>query len=400
MKPLVVVGAGAAGLMAAWWAAHRGASVVLLEASRDAGRKILISGGGRCNILPSVSGLSDFHSEGSRNVLRRLFRTWPLEDMKRWFEEELELPLMLEKASGKLFPEVQRAKVVRDKLVAAIEAKGVKLKRNWRVETLDPVEGGGFLLRSSDGQEQEASKVVLASGGRSVPKTGSDGHGYELARRLGHRILPTYPALVPLTTNDIALRELSGLAVPVRWQAWEGQRVAASGERDFLFTHQGFSGPAALDASHHHVHCGRRLTVAWAGLSEEAWESRFRSMPAKSIGRILADALPRRLVELLLQRAQLPDGIRAGNLDKARRARLLELLCRFELPVDGTRGFAVAEVTGGGIPLGEVNPSTLESRKQPGLYLCGEILDVFGRIGGFNFQWAWLTGKLSGMARQ
>jgi len=123
-------------------------------------------------------------------------------------------------------------------------------------------------------------------------------------------------------------------------------------------------------------------------------------MPAKSIGRILADALPRRLVELLLQRAQLPDGIRAGNLDKARRARLLELLCRFELPVDGTRGFAVAEVTGGGIPLGEVNPSTLESRKQPGLYLCGEILDVFGRIGGFNFQWAWLTGKLSGMARQ
>ncbi|MHC4837291.1 MAG: aminoacetone oxidase family FAD-binding enzyme [Planctomycetota bacterium] len=394
MKPLVVVGAGAAGLMAAWWAAHRGAPVVLLEASRDAGRKILISGGGRCNILPSVSSLDDFHSEGSRNVLRRLFRTWPLTDMTRWFEEELELPLVLEKESGKLFPEVQRAKVVRDKLVAAVEAQGAELRCGWRVETLEAAEGGGFLLRSSDGQGQEASRVVLASGGRSVPKTGSDGHGYELARRLGHRILPTYPALVPLTTNDAALRELSGLAVPVRWQAWEGQKVVASGERDFLFTHQGFSGPAVLDASHHHVHFGRKLTVAWAGMDEERWKNRFQAAPAKSIGRHLSEALPRRLAEELLRRAQVPADLRAGNLDKARRTRLLDLLCRFALPVDGTRGFAVAEVTGGGIPLDEVDPSTLESRKQPGLYLCGEILDVFGRIGGFNFQWAWLTGRL------
>lgn len=409
-KPVqvAVIGAGAAGLMAALWAARAGAAVVLLESTDQAGRKILISGGGRCNLLPSVSEDRDFFTSGSRNVLKRLFRTWRLQPMIDFFTWELELPLEEEEGTGKLFPEVQKAKVVRDKMVAAAEEAGVELRRGWKVQAIAkdaegaesageaPTLGAGFVITSAEGEQLVCDRVILASGGQSVPQTGSDGHGYLMAKSLGHSILPTYPALVPLTGPDKELAELSGLSLKVRWRAVKDDKVLEERERALLFTHHGFSGPAILDASHYAVRDKADILVAWEGYTREEWEPYLKDRVRQGLLKALADQLPRRLTATLLDKVGLRHEMPCGNLSRGQRETLLTHLCDFKLPIHGNRGFQVAEVTGGGIPLGEVDPSTLESRKCPGFFLCGEVLDVFGRIGGFNFQWAFTTGRLAG----
>ncbi|MBC8329323.1 MAG: aminoacetone oxidase family FAD-binding enzyme [Planctomycetes bacterium] len=275
-------------------------------------------------------------------------------------------------------------------------AAGAALRLRWRVESIDRQEGGGFLLRADSGEELRADRVILASGGQSVPETGSDGHGYEMARRLGHSLVPTYPALVPLTTRDDELTELAGISLPVRWRAVVDGKVREQRVRDFLFTHRGFSGPAVLDASHHAVRDGAEIYVAWLDREPQEWLDLVNAKARRELKRLLDDLLPKRLTDLLIARARLRPELRSGNLTKGERARLVEALCSFRLPVDGDEGFRVAEVTGGGVPLGELDPSTLRSRACEDLYLCGEILDVIGRIGGYNFQWAWLTGKLAG----
>ncbi len=396
MTRVAVVGGGAAGLVAAHFAARAGAEVVLLEGSKACGRKILASGGGRCNVLPSEASVDDFHTSGSRNVLKRLLRTWRLPEQRAWFEEELGVALAEEEDTGKLFPVSNQAREVRDALLDAARGAGAEVRVPWRVEHVTAEEGGGFLLREVGGEELRADRVVLATGGRSVPETGSDGHGYELARRLGHEVLTPYPALVPLTSSDRALTDLAGIALPVRWRAVREGKVVEERVRELLFTHRGFSGPAVLDASHHAVRDDAELYVAWLDGTEQEWLDLVNAKARRELRKLLGDLLPKRLVELLLERARLRPEIRSGNLTKGERTRLVEVLCSFRLPVDGDEGFRVAEVTGGGVPLGEVDPSTLRSRCCEGLVLCGEILDVIGRIGGYNFQWAWLTGRLAG----
>lgn len=390
---IAVVGAGAAGMAAAWWAARAGGEVHLLDGSAEPGRKVLIAGGGRCNVLPSEAGLEDFHTDGSRNVLKRLFRTWPLEEVRGWFEEDLGIPLKTED-DGRVFPVSDKAKDVRDGLLAACRAEGVTVSYPWRVERIE--RGEGFLLTADDGRELRADRVILASGGQSVPQTGSDGHGYRMAKALGHSILPTYPALVPLKSPEQRLTALSGLAVKVRWRARKDGRTLGEGVRELLFTHQGFSGPAILDASHYAVREGAEIVVAWEDGSEEEWIAWLNGRARRALETALADLLPKRLAGALVALAGLRPDLRCGNLDRGSRARLLSVLTAYPLPIGGHRGFQVAEVTGGGIPLGEVEPSTLQSRPCPGLWLCGEILDVFGRMGGYNFLWAWITGRLAG----
>lgn len=398
--PLVVVGAGAAGLMAAWGAATLGVPTVLLEGSRHAGAKILISGGGRCNVLPGEFNEQAFYTQGSRNVLRRIFRTWPHAAVRRFFEEELRLPLCLEVESGKLFPEANRARVVRDALVQAAQDRGVDLRLNWRVASIEAT-ASGFRLYARDAQHEplEAQSVILASGGKSVPKTGSDGTGYGFAKHFGHSLLPTYPALVPLTHNEPDLHALSGIALPVAWTtANSNNKVLDRGAGAALFTHQGMSGPAILDASHWVEREGARLELCFGLEHADAWTAQLTDRDgAHTVGQRVHGVLPRRVASCLLQRAKVAESQPVAQLTRAQRQQLLQNLAQFELPITGSRGFAVAEVTGGGIPLGEVQPSTLESRTQPGLYLCGEILDCIGRIGGHNFLWAWVTGKLAGM---
>lgn len=397
---LAIIGAGAAGLMAAIWAGRTsppGTSVLLLDGAKEPGRKILISGGGRCNVLPARSEPADFHTQGSRNVLRRLLDSWKREEQQRFFEEDLRLPLVLEADSDKLFPASQRARTVLDRLLEAARAARVELHCPWRVAALTK-DGAEFVLRSEDGQELRADRLILASGGKSVPKTGSDGLGYSFAQSLGHSLLPTYPALVPLSTHDARLTALAGISLPVRWSARVGGKVMEERAREMLFTHHGFSGPAMLDASHWFTRDQAEIRIAWGALGREEWSRILVGGAAgrRSVGAALSEHMPARLAEALCVIAEVPAGTQVAQLDRPRRERLLAALSDFPLPISGDRGFAVAEVTGGGVPLSEVDPRTLESRACPGLFLCGEILDVIGRIGGFNFQWAWATGRLAG----
>lgn len=405
--PIIIIGAGAAGLMAAIFAAGGPRPVLLLEGSDRPGRKILISGGGRCNVLPSRAAPDDFHTAGSRHTLAKILRAWPLAQVRRFFEADLGLPLALEAESGKLFPATNRAQDVLDALLAAAQARRVTLHTGVRVTDLRP-EGDDWRVTLADGRALLASRVVLATGGLSVPATGSDGVGLTIANALGHATVPTYPALVPLTCELPAHHALAGLSLPAVTltahlpSTLTSTSILASSNGGFLFTHRGYSGPAVLNISHTAARAtfggGPRpaITVQWSPLDATAWDVALRSARGP-VSTLLRRHLPERLSDQLLDEA----GLRLAYLAQLRRedrARLGALMTRYPLPWHSHEGYKTAEVTGGGVALDQVNPATLESRHTPGLYLSGEMLDAFGPIGGYNFLWAWVTGKIAGAA--
>jgi predicted Rossmann fold flavoprotein len=353
--------------------------------------------------LPSKVELSDFHTRGSQNALRNLFASWPLAEVRSFFERDLDLPLELEPETGKLFPRSQKANDVIVALERERERVGVELVSGFKLEGLEPPSGErpAFELCASDGRTLPAAAVVLATGGLSVPKSGSDGHGLALAERLGHRLEPRFPALVPLTTTDEAFAALSGVALQVRLSALRGERVLETREDALLFTHRGFSGPVVLDLSHHRTRPEGgdvRLCALWLGQRVREWDAHLRQGGRKTVGGLLREELPRRLVDLLCARVGQDTETRASALTRESRAQLVAALERFELPLSGDEGYRTAEVTSGGVALDEVVTRTLESRRIPGLFFAGEILDVTGRIGGFNFLWAWISGRLAGRA--
>lgn len=400
-----MVGAGAAGLMAARFAASQGADTSLLERTSDGGRKILISGGGRCNVLPGAFQPQRFVTASSANVLRRMLRAWPLAEQRAYFEADLGIPLKLEPESGKLFPVSDRARQVRDRLVDAARDVGVQV--HFGVIARDVARstepGSRWVVTLDGGERLAADRVVLATGGLSVPATGSDGIGLRLAAALGHRMHPTYPALTPLTANNTAHADLAGISLEVTIAA-PGARPRFETTGGFLFTHRGYSGPAVLDASHLAVRSrleGREaqpLTVAWTPLDRDAWEAALIDAPRGVVGGLLAARLPERLARQLALEAGVPWDRSLARLRRDERRRLLAALTAYPLPWIGDEGYKKAEVTGGGVALDQVDPGTLESRVAPGLHLCGEILDAFGPIGGHNFLWAWATGRTAGMA--
>lgn len=396
--PVVVVGAGAAGLMAAIHAAGGPAPVVLLERTSDGGRKILISGGGRCNVLPSELDPRDFVTESSANTLRKILRSWPLEEQRRFFEEVLGLHLVLEPETGKLFPEGNRARDIRDRLVEEARRRGVEFRFGVTVAGLEPDGAGGWrVLLEGNTPPVRAAAVILATGGLSVPATGSDGSGLRMARELGHRIHTLYPALTPLTESPARHAVLAGVSLPVTVEAPGTGRQAKGG---FLFTHRGFSGPSVLNVSDVAVRsrlAGSHapLTVAWTSEGSEAWDQRLREGRG-TVGSTIRPLLPTRLADQLLEEAGVESDRPLYRLRREERLRLVEVLARWPLPWTGDEGYKKAEVTGGGVALDQVSPRTLESRQHPGLFLCGEILDAFGPIGGYNFAWAWATGRAAG----
>jgi predicted Rossmann fold flavoprotein len=381
-------------------------AVTLVERSRDGGRKILISGGGRCNVLPSELDPRRYVTDSSPNTLRKLLLSWPLQAQRDFFEKDLGIPLALERETGKLFPRSNRAKDVRDALVQAARRAGVTLLFGRSVEGLVPPRTTRRWRVHLDGGETMAVEaVLLATGGLSVPATGSDGTGLRLLEGLGHRIHPLYPALTPLLTDPPVHAELAGVslevtceAAGVRGRPGEGRPVTQGG---FLFTHRGYSGPSVLNMSHFAIRSegtGARqpVLVQWSGEDAATWEARLAEGGSHRVDTVLRRHLPHRLVAQLLDEARVPGERTLAQLRKDERQRLVPLLGAYPLPWTGDEGYKKAEVTGGGVDLAEVHPATLESRLHPGLFLCGEVLDAFGPIGGYNFAWAWATGKLAG----
>lgn len=399
-RPVAIIGAGAAGLMAAIHAARAGGPVVLLEGTPDGGRKILISGGGRCNILPSTLDPARFVSAAPPHLVRRLLAAWPLAEQRTFFERDLGLALKLEPESGKLFPASNRAREVRDRLVEAARAAGAECRFGWPVARAVPTPDG-WRLEGASGGHLVARALVIATGGLSVPATGSDGFGFRLAREVGHTLEPTYPALTPLVAHPAVHAALAGLSLEVTIEARAGDLVARA-RGGFLFTHRGYSGPAVLDISHLPARFregpGRaRVTVQWSDRDAGAWETVLAARSAQTVLRQLHDAIPARLAERLLEECGIPSATQLAQLRREDRRALVERLVRYPLPWTGDEGYKKAEVTGGGVALGEVEPATLLSRRAARLHLAGEVLDVFGPIGGYNFAWAWATGRAAGL---
>ena len=401
MRRVVVIGAGAAGSMAAIFAAAAGARTVLVERTRDGGRKILISGGGRCNILPARVDESRFVTDSSPSLLRKMLRSWPLPEQVAFFEEKIGLRLVEEVASAKLFPASNRARDVRDGLLALAVRNGVRLLMGTRVSGFAPTAAGWRV--DLDGRAPLlADAVVVATGGLSVPHTGSDGLGLKLVEDLGHDVHPTYAALTPLIAEPAPFAKLAGVSLPVTLTARaEGRKATATG--GFLFTHRGYSGPAVLDVSHVAVRAraqgppAARLIVRWTPLGDAEWQVALRPRGTRTVASALRAELPDRLAGALLEAARVEPGRLLADLRRDERLRLIEMLVSGELPWTGDEGYKKAEVTGGGVSLAEIDPRTMESRRHPGLFLCGEMLDAFGPIGGYNFLWAWATGRAAGL---
>jgi predicted Rossmann fold flavoprotein len=393
---IAIIGGGAAGLTAAIFARRTApaARIVVLDGAPKIGAKILISGGGRCNVTHDAVTTDDFN--GSRNAIAKVLRTFTVDETVEWFAS-MGVTLKREE-TGKLFPVTDRARTIVDALLR--ECEGVEVRVGARVSgchpSLDARDDSGFLLEMTDGSSIEATQVILATGGRSVPKTGSDGGGYELAEALGHTITDTFPALVPLILEPGHwMTSLSGTSVEAELSVRAG-RVLTRQRGSLLFTHFGLSGPVVLDVSRHWIASGGGELVAnfLPGETFESLEAAFlaEKNPHVTVGSVLRGRIPERLLAAIAG-----DAPPLGKLTKDERRRIVRALVETVVPVSRDRGFDYAEVTAGGVPLTEIELATMASRRCEGLYLCGEILDVDGRIGGYNFQWAWASGRLAGI---
>ncbi len=414
---IVIIGAGAAGLTAAIFAAeaHPHLHVTILDSARTVGAKILISGGGRCNVTNITVTPKDFHAPA--RTVERVLKQFNEQQTVQWFASMG--VLLKQETTGKMFPVTNKAKSVLSALLLQCEKLGIEIKTTHRVKTI--TKDGQLFQIETDMGRLTAHRVIMATGGQSLPKSGSDGSGWTLAQELGHTVTSRYPALVPLILNKSFFHEeLSGTSHQATViTTVNGKRVDRR-TGSLLWTHFGLSGPVVMDASRFWISaseqgCDPSLSISF--LPEQTfeeidqWLALAPQQPHQtSVGSLLSRKLPQRVVKILcsyvanehaktsstptavIDIASLP----LSQLSRQHRRLLTHTLTGLPLPIVATRGWNFAEVTAGGIPLGEINTKTMASKKTSGLYLVGEMLDCDGRIGGFNFQWAWATGYIAG----
>lgn|GEM_PF-9947 len=424
LSDIAVIGAGAAGFMAAISAREAGASVTLYNSHAKSGLKILMSGGTRCNVTHVTVENESFHG-GSRNAIGLVLKSFPAGEVRRWFETRG--VALKEEPGGKLFPVSDSARTVVAMFEAELDRLGVRRLSGHPVTRVDR-EGYAFRIETAAGTDA-ARAVILTTGGHSYPRTGSDGSGYRLAASLGHTIEPTTPALTPLVLSGGALLELQGLTLPAALTLRIDGRRVVTRAGSLLVTHFGLSGPAALDMSRHWLRApagaDRRVSVHWRpgpadpladggglrnpaaaeragglpdiGAIELEWLSLAAAEPRLTVAGWLGRSIPARLARELIEASGLATGTILTQVPKIARRQLIGLVTDFPLDVVDTKGYARAEVTAGGVPLAEIDPRRMMSRRTPGFFLAGEVIGVDGRLGGYNFQWAWSSGRLAGI---
>ncbi|GAB4325117.1 MAG: aminoacetone oxidase family FAD-binding enzyme [Candidatus Zixiibacteriota bacterium] len=420
MIDIAVIGAGAAGLTAAIFAAERavpdGRRVVVLESARKPGAKILVSGGGRCNVTNESVTPDDFNG-ASKATIRKVLSEFDAGRTRAWFES-LGVQLKTE-TNGKLFPVTDRAQTVLDALINRLAAVGAELWLDACMTAIMPAGNHVRLhFRNHAGQQStvDAKTVVIAAGGLALPKSGSDGAVMQMLRRHGHTIVPTTPALAPLVVKSGSslggrIKQFSGISVDghVRlYRTRDGgtRRLIQHIDGAILFTHFGLSGPAPMNLSRHLLreqldHPEATVTVT-IGLSRfhtpadvNAWITEYaRQHPKQTIASMLATIIPARMADAMADACG--GNGRLSDLTRDNRKALATAMTDLPVDVAGTRGYTFAEATAGGIDLREIDVRSMRSRVIDRFHLCGEILDVDGRIGGFNFQWAWSSGYLAG----
>lgn len=398
----IVIGAGPAGFMTAITVSRAKKKVLLLDGEASPGKKLLITGGGRCNVSNRQVTEKDYQS-GRPRVVRNILRAFNPAALEQFFSE-LHVEFV-EEEDGNLFPTTQSSKTILGAILDEGNRRGVRLEHLKKVTQIT-VKDGGFLV-SGAGFHHESRTVTLATGGLSYHETGSDGSGYALARSLGHTIVPTTPALVPFRLNDPAWHSLAGITLPVVLTLTHNGKKLASSQGPLLFTHVGISGPSVMDLSRHWIRLedkqGVKLSLNFLPrnhpdqfLAEIAMTS--CSQPALSLKKFLGHYFPERLAEILIRKCGLDPQAQLAHCGKKDRQTLAGVIYSLPIKVDSAFGYEKAEVTAGGVDMSEVDPKALESQKHPGLFFAGEVLDVDGRIGGFNLHWAWASGRVAGEA--
>lgn len=393
---LCILGAGAAGLVAAGAAAAAGVDTLLLEKGRQTGIKILIAGGGHCNLTHecSVNRMLDGYG-AARAWLTPSMKRFSPKAVRRYFDR-IGVPTYVGEWE-KVWPVSRSAKDVRNALERDAVAAGAAIRTDTPARGVERTRRG-FAIATPDG-EVHCTRLLITTGGRSYPKTGTTGDGYGFARELGHSIVEPVPALVPLVVDAPWVRELSGVSLAaVRTRLVDGDdAVHIESHGPLLLTHKGLSGPAALDLGGAAARLAKRfIEIDWLPtVPVEDVRARLRDAHALGrtrVSRVVADWLPERLGTALVRDAAIPDERRAAELSVAERDALVRAIKATRLRVDGTLGFAKAEVTAGGVPLDEVDRDTMASAVVPGLWIAGEVLDYDGRLGGYNLQAAFCTG--------
>lgn len=406
MKQIIVVGAGPAGMMAAIRAAENGANVTLLEKMKKPGRKMMITGKGRCNItnaadVPEI--IRNIHGNGA--FLNSSMRTFDNQDVMEFFRQQ-GVPVKVERGN-RVFPVSDKAQDAVDAMVHRLHELGVKIELEMPVADILTQDGRVAGVRTKSGAHYKADAVILAVGGASYPGTGSTGDGYEMAKKLGHTIVPLRPSLVPLETEEEWVRDLQGLSLRnVRVTLLANNEKVQEMFGEMMFTHFGVTGPIILSLSRKAAEClaaGKYVELEInlkPALTPEKLDARiqrdFDKYIRKSLKNGLVDLLPHKMIEPLLDYAFLDPDRPVNQVTAAERHRLAEVLQHLILIVTKTRPLSEAIVTAGGVSVREINPKTMESKLVPGLYFAGEVTDVDAYTGGYNLQAAFSMGNAAG----
>ena len=398
----VIIGGGAAGSFCAITAARRGLSVIALEPNEKIGRKLRITGKGRCNVTNNsdIRTVMNHIPDHSRFLYGALTRFSPEDTMQ--FYEDLGIPLKTERGN-RVFPVSDNANDIADALQNELRRLGVTIIHEKAVDLI--TEDGRVCAVETSNQRIRTDRCVIATGGKSYPKTGSEGSGYRLASKLGHSIVSPLPSLVPLVSDDRCCAELQGLSLRnIELSAYEDDKSIYRERGEMLFSHFGITGPLVLSASAHMRHFGtaeyKVILDLKPALDEKTLDLRilrdFSKYQNKAIRNALGDLLPKAMIPVILSRIAVPGGKPVHEITKEERKKLVHELKNFTITINGTRPIEEAVVTAGGVSTDEINPRTMESKLVSGLYFAGEIMDLDAYTGGYNLQIAWSTANLAG----
>lgn len=404
-KAVIVIGGGASGIMAALAARTEGAEVLLLEKNQRVGKKILVTGNGRCNLTNTDMDISHFHGTNPKFAFHALSSFDNLRTIE--FFERLGIAHKVEE-QGKVFPFSNQAASVLDVLRHEMENIGVSINVDAEVKEIRKGQRG-FQVILKGGETHSADSVILATGGKAAPNLGTTGSGYLLAQALGHSIVEPFPALVQLKLNYPLLKQIKGIKFDGDVEVLVNNKIRASASGEILFTEYGISGPPIFQISRFAAQCLHRGEQVWLKvviinhLSREQLASylskRFNDNPNKSLSFSFVGFINKQLVPVILKQASIADiNKKVADINATEREEITRVLQDWRFEVIGTNTWTAAQTTAGGINVMEINPQTMESNITPGLFFAGEIMDIDGDCGGYNLQWAWSSGYLAGIS--
>jgi predicted Rossmann fold flavoprotein len=403
-KHILVIGGGASGMIAAIIAARNGSKVTILERNEKLGAKIFLTGNGRCNITNRSVTWKSYHGKAPKFAASVLAQ-FSNEDAIKFFEE---LGLVLvEEDEGRLFPRSQQAQSVVDVLEQELERLGVKVLLNRKTKKIK-VDSCQLTVSTYHKKQYTADAVIIATGGKTYPKTGSTGAGYRFAESLGHNIIKPFPASAPFRIKSVVCNKLQGIKVNARLKVFKNKKQISDKTGELLFTHLGLSAPVVLESSRAvskilnknpkaNITCSINFFPEYS--QDELYKllkERITTNSERNIGNQFIGMLPKKVAPTILKYSKIDPEQVSRQVSNKTLNKIVKLLTNYPLPVIGVLGWDMAQFTAGGVDVKEINSQTMESKLTPGLFFCGEVVDIDGDSGGYNLQWAWSSGYVAG----